>query len=297
RLWAALNQQPILDPSGSDSLLPRRTASWLSVIGRLKPGVTRETAAADLNRVEAALAPSVNRPNALRLVVTPGDQGDSFLPSATASPLTLLLGAALLVLIVACANVANLLIARAADRGREIAVRTALGASRARIARLLLVEAVILGALGSVAGLAAARWMAELAVPLFREFGQPVSLDVGLRWRTVLFVVGTGVGATLIAGLMPIFTLRSAPGGSLGDGGRGASSGGSTARIRRGLVVVQFALSLALVVSAVLLVRTLANLRSIPTGLDVDHVALLEVSPEAAQYSPDRIRQYYADAT
>jgi len=296
RLWAAIHQQAVIDPFGRESYVPNRTTSWLSVVGRLKPGVTREVAAADLNRVEAALGPSAGRQETRTLVLEPGDQGDSFLPKSTASPLTLLLGAALLVLIVACANVANLLVARTADRGREMAVRTALGASRWRIARLLLIEALVLAATGSAAGLLVARWLAELAVPLFREFGQPVTLDLALNWRVLSFVSAAGVGATVIAGLAPVLTLRAAPAGALGDGGRAASAGLSAARVRRGLVVVQFALSLGLIVSAVLLVRTLANLRSIPTGLDVDHVALLEVSPEAAQYSPDRIRQYYVDA-
>jgi predicted permease len=296
RVWAPIHQQPALAPVGGRSNVTRRGASWLSVIGRLRPGVTSEAAAADLNRIEAVLGPSVNRQEHRRLVLLGGGQGDSFLPKATASPLLLLLGAALLLLVVACANVTNLLVARAADRSREIAVRTALGASRGRIARLLLVEALMLGAMGSAAGLFVARWVAELAVPLFRDFGRPVTLDVALNWRVMLFAAVAGIGATLVAGVLPIARLRSAPASSLGDGGRGASAGVSAARVRRGLVVVQFALSLALVVAAVLLVRTLENLRSIPTGLDVDHVALFEVSPEAAQYNADRIRAYYAEA-
>jgi predicted permease len=297
RIWAPLHQQPVIAPSGTESLITRRTVSWLSVMGRLKSGVPREAAEADLNRIESGLAAALNRPEQRRLFFQPGDQGDSSLPRATASPLTLLLGAALLVLVVACANVANLLVARTADRRREMAVRAALGASRGRISRLLLVEALMLGLAGSAAGVLLARWMAELAVPLFREFGQPVALDVGLNVRLVAFAISTGLAATLAAGVVPVIALKAAPASSLGEGGRGASTGAAAARLRRGLVVVQFALSLALVVAAVLLVRTLDNLRSIPTGLDVNHVALLEVSPEAAQYSADRLRQYYGDAT
>jgi predicted permease len=296
RLWAALNQQPVLNPLGGQSLVPRRTVSWLSVMGRLRPGVTLETAAADLNRIEAMLGPAVSRPEQRTLLLEPGQQGDSSLPKATASPLQLLLGAALLVLLVACANVANLLVSRSADRSRELAVRTALGASRGRIARLLLIEAVLLGAIGSAAGLLAARWLARLAVPLFTAFGRPVAFDLALNWRVLLFVIAAGFSATAIAGLAPILSGRTAPAGALGEGGRAASPGRSAARMRRGLVVVQFALSLALVSSATLLVRTLANLRSIPTGLDLDHVALLEVNPEGAPYNPTRIRQYLDDA-
>jgi predicted permease len=297
RVWGALSQQTVLEPGGGVNLLPRRRTSWLTVMGRLKPGVTFETAAADLNRVESAIGPALNRGEKRQLVVEPGEQGDSFLPEASAPVLQLLLGAAALVLLVACANVANLLLARATDRAREIAVRTALGASRGRISRLLLVEALILGIAGSVLGLLAAVWLTGLAVPLFTEYGRRVALDVGLNWRVLLFAIGTGVGATILAGLAPVVNVtRATPAGSLGEGGRGASAGPSGTRLRRGLVVLQFALSLALVVSAALLVRTLMNLRAIPTGLDLHHVALLSVDPEAAQYAVPRIRQYYTAA-
>jgi predicted permease len=297
RLWGAVSQQQVLEPGGGTNLLPRRGTSWLTLMGRLKPGTTFETGAADLNRIESAVAPALKRQEKRQLLLEPGGQGDSMLPQATAPVLQLLLGAALLVLLVACANVANLLLARATDRAREIAVRTALGASRARISRLLLVEALILGITGSAFGLLAAVWLAGLAVPLFTEFGQPVALDVGLNWRILIFAIGTGVGATLLAGLAPVVNLRRAtPAGSLGEGSRSVSGGPGGSRLRRGLVVLQFALSLALVVSSALLVRTLMNLRAIPTGFDLHHVALLSVDPEAAQYDVPRLRQYYTDA-
>jgi predicted permease len=297
RLWGPIHQQQVLDPFGGRDLLPRRGTSWLTMMGRLKPGTTFDTAAADLNRVEAAIGPEVKRQEKRQLFLQPGGQGDSMLPERTAAPLRLLLGAALLVLLVACGNVANLLLARATDRGREIAVRTALGASRSRISRLLLVETLLLGAAGAALGLVAAVWLAGLAVPLFSEFGRAVTLDVGLSWRVLAFAVATSLGATTLAGVAPIFNVaRSRPAGSLGDGGRGASAGPTGTRIRRGLVITKFALSLALVVAAALLVRTLMNLRAIPTGLDLHHVALLSVDPEAAQYKAPQIRQYYANA-
>jgi putative ABC transport system permease protein len=297
RLWAVVHQQPVLEPTNGTNLLPRRGTSWLTVMGRLKPGATFDTAAADLNRVEAALAAVVKRQEKRQLILEPGEQGDSFLPKRTASPLQLLLGAALLVLLVACANVANLLLARATDRGREIAVRTALGASRARISRLLLVETLLLGTAGVALGLLVAVWLAGLAVPLFAEFGRSVTLDVGLNWRLLLFAASVGIGSTMLAGLAPVLNVtRTEPAGSLGEGGRAASAGPGGTRLRSGLVVLQFALSLALIVSATLLVRTLINLRAIPTGFDLHHVALLSVDPEAAQYKAPRIRQYYADA-
>jgi predicted permease len=296
RLWGPVSQQPVLEPAGAN-LLPRRGTSWLTVMGRLKPGATFETGAADLNRIEATLAPAIKRLEKRQLFLEPGDQGDSQLPKTSAPALQMLLGAALLVLLVACANAANLLLARATDRTREIAVRTALGASRARIGRLLLVETLIIGGAGSVLGLVAAVWLAGLAVPLFAEFGRPVALDIALNWRILLFTIGTGAGATMLAGLAPVLNVtRVTPAGSLGEGGRGSSAGPGGARLRRSLVVLQFALSLALVISAALLVRTLMNLRAIPTGFDRDHIALLSVDPVAAQYKAPQIRQYYAVA-
>jgi putative ABC transport system permease protein len=296
RVWGAVSHQQVLEPGGGVNLLPRRGTSWLTLMGRVKPGATFETAAADLNRIESTLAPAVKRQEKRQLFLEPGEQGDSSLPRISAPPLQLLLGAAMLVLLVACANVANLLLARATDRGREIAVRTALGASRARIGRLLFVETLILGITGSVLGLIAAVWLAGLAVPLFAEFGRPVTLDIGLNWRVLLFAIGVGLGSTILAGLAPVLSIaRTTPAGSLGDGVR-TSSGPTGTRLRRSLVVLQFALSLALVVSAALLVRTLMNLRAIPTGFDLHHVALLSVDPEAAQYNVARLRQYYTEA-
>ncbi len=293
RIWAPLHSQPLLDPSGGRNLLPRRTASWLTVIGRLRSGVQREQAAADLTSAEQTIARASGRPQAMRLTFAPGRQGDSMLPEVLGEPLQLLLGAALLVLLIACANVANLLLARATERGREIAVRSALGAGRARLARLVLIETLLLGAAGALTSLIVARWMVGFAVPFISRFGDPIALDVGIDWRLVLFVAAAASGATVLAGLAPMLSaFRTSPAGSLGESGRSASAGPAGQRMRRGLIVAQFALSLALVVVASLLARTVQNLRAIPTGFDMDHVALIGVDPEAAALDAPRTRAY-----
>jgi predicted permease len=290
RIWAPLHLQPLLDPSGGRNFLPRRTTSWLTVIGRLRSGVRRDQAAADLTTAEQSIARAAGRPQAMTLTFAPGRQGDSMLPERTAEPLQLLLGAALLVLVIACANVANLLLARATERAREVAVRSALGAGRGRLARLVLIETLLLGAAGALASLFVARWMADFAVPFI---GDPVALDVGIDWRLVLFVAAAGLGATVLAGLAPMLSaFRTSPAGSLGEAGRSASAGPAGQRMRRALIVAQFALSLALVVVAALLARTVQNLRAIPTGFDMDHVALIGVDPEAAGLDAPRIRAY-----
>jgi predicted permease len=297
KLWAPISQQAVMEPVGGQTFWDRRTVSWLSLIGRLKPGVDRILAAEDLNRVEQALAAAINRPEQRRLLIEPGRQGDSMMPAAAAEPLTLLFAAAALVLIVATLNVANLLATRAADRERELAVRTALGAGRGRLVRLLLAEALLVGLASSVAALMATAWLAALAVPLLPGLQDPEALDVGVTTRVALFATGLGLMASVISTLLPISRIwRGASGRALSGAGRGSSASPAAQRFRHALVVAQFALSLALVVTAALLLRTLLNVRAIPTGLAVDRVALLEVDPEAAGYSGARVRQYLDEA-
>lgn len=296
KLWGPISQQPVLSPSGGDAYWNRRTVSWLTLLGRLRPETTLALATEDLNRVETALAASINRPEKRTLLLAPGRQGDSFMPAATAEPLQLLFGAGLLVLIVAVVNVANLLAARASDRERELAVRAALGAGTGRLVRLLLAEAVIIGVVSSVAALGVTAWLSGLAVPLLPNLDDPGALDVGATWRLVGFVALAGLVATVLSSLLPMWRLRrTGSARALADAGR-ASAGPRTQGLRHVLVVAQFALSLALVVTAGLLIRTLVNVHAIPTGLALDRVALLEVDPEAAGYRGARVMQYYDEA-
>ncbi len=293
RVWIPLHDQALIDSRFGD-LLPLRTTSWLTIAGRLQPFTTREQAAADLARVDAALAGQVGRP-ARTFMVTPGRQGDSMLPETTGGPLALLFGAAVLVLLVACANVANLLLARASEREREIAVRAALGAGRWRLTRLVLVETLLLSLGGAAAGAVAARWSAGVAAGFIARFGEPAALDVALDWRTIGFVALLVVLTTLLTGAGPVLAVLR-PGRSLGDSARAVSAGPARARTQRALVVAQFALSLALVAAALLLAATVRNLRSIPTGFDVDHVALLSVDPSVAPLDSAQTRAYIDSA-
>ena len=289
RVWVPLHAAGLLNPRHSLALSERRM-SWLTVVARLRDGVSLEQAGRALPALEASVASAAGRTQPRTLTLAPGRQGDSILPSTAGAPLTMLFAAALLVLLVACANVSNLLLVRATERSREIAVRSALGAGRGRLARLVLVEAMLLAAAGGVLAVAAARWLSRLGAAMITSFAEPVTLDMALDWRVLAFVVASGAVTTMAAGLAPAIRLLRPPAPL--DGTRGASPGRSTTRAHHAILAAQFALSLALVTAAVFLARTVHNLSSLDTGLDLDRVALATVDPSAARYDAEASRAY-----
>lgn len=297
RIWLPIHAQPLLEGPGSPNYVTRRTASWLTLIGRLRPGVTREAAAVDLNHIELALAPAVGRPQPKLLTMAAGRQGDSSLPRAASSGLMMLLGAGVLVLLVAAANVASLLLVRASERVREMAVRAALGARRVRLARLVATETMILGVIGTALALVVSQWLVTLMVPFMVRFGETVALDTSADWRVIGFVTALAMLVILLASIAPALgALRALTPDAFSEGGRTASEGRAASRVRGTLVVTQFALSLSLVVACLLSARTVYNLRTLPTGFDIDRIALVGVDPEAAQYDLTRSRSYMAAA-
>ena len=210
RFFAPIVHQPVLAPvGGGRNLLALSTSSWITVIGRLRESVSDEQAIAELAAAGRTLTttPADRTP---RFMLKDGSQGDSMLPNAVAPTLQLLLVASLIVMVVACANVAGLMLARAGDRQRELAVRAALGGGRWRLARMLFCEALVLGLLGTVAGLVVARLVAPIGASLLTQFGQPVTLDVGLNVRVLMMAAGAGLVTALLAGLAPV--LRVGPG-------------------------------------------------------------------------------------
>lgn len=294
RFWVPMAHQPAIEPTaGNASLLDERRSSWLLIMGRLRRGVSMQQAEADLARVEASLAEvQFHRP--MKLALQEGARGQSGFPERAGATLRMLLGAALLVLAISAANLANLLTARAADRRREFAVRSALGAGRLSLARLVLIDAVLLGLTAGVCAVLVARWTRGLMLPMIRFFGEPVWLDVSLDPRTLAFTAVATLAAALAGSVVPsVQVLRGGlAGAALQEGGRGTSDGPAGGRLRAALLVSQLAFSVALVTIAALFVRTVGNLLATPTGYDIEHVALLSADPTAADPSPEAIRQY-----
>jgi predicted permease len=286
---------------------------WLRVMGRLKPDVTREQAQAQLEnafhqsvvehraiRQAAAKASGGNPISDLdpkqypRLYADPGGQGEMNRRNYYAPSLYLLLGVVGLVLLIACANVANLLLSRAAGRQKEIGLRVALGASRWRLIRQLLTESVLLALLGGFFGLIFALWIKDglIAVSLWGGRGM-TSLQPELDWRVLGFTMALSLLTGIVFGLAPAWrSTRVDLTPSLKESGRSSSSI-HRSLLSRGLVVVQVAMSLVLLVGAGLFVRTLLNLQRLDPGFNTQNLLLFEVQPSLIGYKDEKLRQIY----
>ena len=285
-----------LEPSGvavwvpfdfGDPALHRQTR-YLTVVGRLRPAVTPEAAEADLDRIQARIAqdfPEANEGWRTRVVpareVVVGDVD---------TVLLVVFGAVGFVLLIACANVANLLLGRAAYREREMALRAALGAGRRRLRAQLLTESVVLGALGGAVGTLVAWQLVRLFVAL--EPGDlPRVAEVSVDLRVLAFALAVSVGTGLLFGLAPAArTPRTDPAGGLGGGAGGGREG-----TRRALVVAEVAVSLILLVGAGLLLRSVAGLRSVDPGFDAEGVLTARVSLADRDYPDAGARLAYFD--
>jgi putative ABC transport system permease protein len=255
----------------------------ISVIGRLKPGMTTERALADLVSITAGLAerfPDSNRNWTARLATF----YDWMIPRETRESLLLLLGAVTLVLLIACGNVANLLLARGAARQKELSVRIALGAARWRIFRQLLTESLLLslvaGTVGLLVGIATTRVLVAFgpdSVPRLDE----VSFD-----RNVLaFAVMISLLSALIFGLIPAIQVsRQRPAETLRDASRGASGGPARQHLRSALTIAEVALSVALLIGAGLLVRSFGQLQQVAPGFTIDGVMMSRINLTITSY-------------
>ena len=280
---------------------------WIRVMGRLAAGVTAEQARASLEPVfqdtarEGWLAggrredgTAAAMPDLPTLAADPGGQGENDRRRGYAESLRILMGLVGVLLLVASANVANLLVARGSARRREIALRLALGASRARIVRQLLGESVLLAFTGTAFGIVLAYWSRGLLLGLRQFNGDPAVLDLPLDGRVLAFTIVVTVGTALVFGLAPaLHAVRLDP---IAEFQSGARLLGRRARSRLGqvLMVVQIALSLVLLVSAGLFVQTLRNLEQVATGFNTQGLALFRIEATPAGYPREAFTTLHA---
>ncbi|MGH9849340.1 MAG: ADOP family duplicated permease, partial [Blastocatellia bacterium] len=276
------------------------TQWWLTVTGRLKPGWSLEQATAQMQAISSSLfeaALPANYPPASvkdylasRLIAVPAGAGVSQLRENYEQSLWLLLAIAALVLLIACANLANLLLARASAREREIAVRQALGASRGRLIRQLLVESLLLAVAGAGLGAGLAQALSRFLVAFLSTSNNPIFLDLTPDWRVLGFAAGLAVLTCLLFGLAPaIRATRMEPGAVMKAGGRGMTAGRERFSLRRGLVVAQVALSLVLVAGALLFSRSLSKLLTVDTGFRQEGVLTALVIFQRLNLPPERV--------
>jgi putative ABC transport system permease protein len=273
--------EPILN--GENHRLDSGTTWWLTIMGRLKPGWSAERASAHLASISPGLfeatlprnypPESVTSYLAFKLGAFAGASGSSLLRERYSSPLWLLLAIAGMVLLIACANLANLMLARATVRGREIAVRLAIGASRGRVIRQLLAESVLLAAIGAALGALLARTMSRGLVAFLSTGVNPVFLALDLDWRVFAFTTAVAALTSILFGLAPAIRATRVPVGAvLKTGARGLTAEHERFAGRRALVVAQVALSLVLLVGALLFVGTFRNLLAMDAGFQQDGI-------------------------
>ncbi len=291
-LWTPLGMQEVAVPGGSR--LEHRDHHWLSAIGRLKPGITVRQAETSLNGLMAQLVAAYPEDNVGKSVVLYPEAQSNLHPMVRGGFvgfLALMLGVVGLVLLLACSNVASLLLARSAARRREIAVRLALGASRARLVRQLLAESTALALAAGGAGLLLALWLTRFLASQPPPVDFPLAVDLSLNFEVLAFTLGASLVASVLVGLAPALqSSRPELVPALKDGG-GAGRGGS--RMRRLLVGAQVALSLVLLVGAALVLKSLANARHLPLGFEPERQLLAGADLDLQGYDKTRGRELF----
>jgi predicted permease len=283
--------------------LTRRDFFWLSVIGRLKPDWTATRASAQVDAIspgiiEATLPDGysnsyLDRYRQFRLAAYPAGNGISQLRKTYDTSLSLLLGTTGLVLLIACANLANLMLARASTREREMAVRLALGASRWQLIRQLLAEGLVLAGGGALLGFGLASVLSRSVVRLLSNEENLLRLDLSTDWRVLAFTAAIALSTCVIFSLAPAFrSSRTEPGTALKVGGRGMTAGRGRFSFQRTLVVSQIAVSLVLLVGALLFVRSFRNLMTLDPGFRERGIVFTFLDLSRLNLPPERVEPF-----
>jgi predicted permease len=296
--------EPILSPR--NNRLTLRHAWWLASIGRLKPGWTIQRANVQIKAVNSAIlqetipttydSEATKKYLEYKLGAFSASTGFSGLREDSETPLWLLLGISGLVLLIACANLANLMLARAGARERQITIRRALGATRWRMIRELLSESLLLALAGSIYGLFLAFAISHLLVAFISTQQNQIFLDLGMDWRVLAFTTGLAVLTTVSFGLAPaIRATRAEPATLLQSGSRGSTGGRERFSLRRILVVSQVALSVVLLMGALLFVRSLRNLTTLNVGFQQTGILVTSVDFDRLHLPEERYTEYKRD--
>jgi predicted permease len=300
-MWIPISMQQILMPNRP--MLDETQTFWLLLIGRRHAGVSFEQAQSrftpvlrSLLKEQAVNSTIAARMDTITVPISSGARGLSRVRASFKGPLIALLGGVGVLLLIICANVASLLLARAVARAKEMSVRLALGAARARLMRQMLTEGVVLALCGAAAGLLVARWGTQLLLSLAADGGSRIPLNTALDLPVVAFTIALSMVAVLVFGLAPALRASRVDLQSVMRANAKAVTGGSLTgpRIPIGkmLISAQVALSLVLLVGAALLVRSLRGVESAPTGLDRDHLLIVDVDANAGGHTGERLYPY-----
>ena len=311
KIFIPVMMQSDLMPLNKEFLRDRRTR-WVNAFGRLKPGVTKEQAKAAIQPImhamleqevqEAAFsnASAFTRQEFLKCTidVLPGSQGRSYFRQQLTTPLWVLMAITGTVLLIACANLANLLLARATGRYKEMAIRLAMGASRARIISQLLTESLLLSFLGGAAGIVFAFWADSLLMAAYLPSdSQGLKIATAPDLRILLFTIAVTMFTGLLFGLAPALQATKPDVAPTLKDQAGAVVGGGSSFLRKALVAAQVTLSLLLLIGAGLFVKSLSNLRALGPGFRAERLIGFQIDPGMTGYTPERAKVFFRNLT
>ena len=305
QLFVPISMRGLMEPGFDD--FENRRSYWAYVFGRLKPGVSMTQASTAINAAYRRIVNNVEAPlqegmsdqtmkrfRSKEIALTDGQRGQSSASRDARTPLLLLFSITGIVLLIACANIANLLLARGAGRSLEMAIRLSLGATRRQLMTQLLTESCLLALLGGIASLLIAYWTLGLVVSLLPS-ESATALDLHLHLSALWFTAALSIGTGILFGLFPALHSTRPDLASTIRAGTGKHSGArAAARFRTSLVTAQIALSMALLISAGLFIKSLHNISRVDLGLKVDNVVTFGISPELNGYDHARSRAFFA---